>query len=269
MSDERNYIQLSRGGVSSVSWTNMLTTYGLYVVDKDIFKIPERSYTLIDVPGSNGSYAVDDGYYKNVDIWYDLGYAGTTTTIPSLMDSLSAFFAGAYYSGKYFRVTDSYMPLYFRQAILKGETNILQELKSTGKMRMELSCKPYRYYVSGETDVTLTVTPVEVINPSQETAYPVYTVIAIPLSIGAAVTVTIKINTTEYDINIPENSSSYGFALDCEKMVCYDLYGVVHNDWLDFTTFPTFPTGAVNVSAYPSVSCFGFMAVVRPRWYTL
>ena len=269
MSDERNYIQLSRGGAYSVSWTNMLTTYGLYVVDKDIFKIPERSYTLIDVPGSNGSYVVDDGYYKNIDIWYDLGYTGTTTTIPSLMDSLSAFFAGAYYSGKYFRVTDSYMPLYYRQAILKSEVNMLQELKSTGKMRLNLSCKPYRYYISGETGASLTVTPVEITNPSQETAYPVYVVIALPLSVGAAVTVTIKINTTEYDINIPENSSSYAFVLDCEKKVCYDTDGVVHNDWLDFTTFPTFPTGAVNVSAFPSVPCFGFSAEVRQRWYTL
>lgn len=261
MSDERNYIKLapSLDIAGAVLWKNMLTTYGLYVIDKDIYKIPERSHSLIDVPGSNGSYAVDDGYYKNIDIWYDLGYTGTTTTIPSLMDSLSAFFAGSSYSGKYFSVTDSYSPLLFRKAILKGELNVLQSLKSTGTMRINLSCKPYRYYLSGYTHATISSTPISFINPSSETAYPLLYF----TPTGENTTITLTIGSAIYVVDAALESS---MILDCEKKILYSFYtGAVLNDWYTSETFPSIPTGTSAISITGATNTSWIM----PRWYTL
>lgn len=261
-----NYIQLSRGGNLTPVWTNMATSFSLFVVDKDIYKVPERSYSLIEIPGANGSYVVDDGYYKNVDIWYDLGYVGAYS-IPSEMDSLTAFFAGTYYSGKYFRVTDSYNPLFFRLAILKGDVSMTQELEKSGKMRMNLSCKPYRYYVSGETVVD-TTTLVTSVNPGEE-SYPMFSIIAIPTDTASTVHVTITVGSTDYVITIPAHSDTYTFILDSEKKVIFDLDGVVHNDWIDFTTFPTLPHGSTTVRSSVDVSTSLFVANMRTRWFTL
>ena len=77
-----NWGKLIFGGVDS-------SEYGIYITGEAVYNAPERDVEFIEVPGRNGSIAMDKGRYKNITVTYPAGTFGKTRE--EFRDTLSDF----------------------------------------------------------------------------------------------------------------------------------------------------------------------------------
>lgn len=235
-------------------WTDLHTTYGLYIVDKDIYKFPEKSIEVIEIPGHDGDYVVDNGYYKNVDVWYDFESLVST---PNNINAIANKLYSAGLVGRYIDIKDTYQPDYYRRGVMIGGLTMREDKKISAKMRMTFSCDPYRYYHSGNDITTITPTATQFTNPSPHTSYPGITIVA----------------NDEQEVILYIGSSAYNFEftiggtyrVDSDKKVVFNMItGDIKNDYLKSAEFPIMQTGTHGVSITGAVEC-----AIMPMWRTL
>lgn len=135
------------GGIDSAD-------YGIYISGEGVFNAPKRAVEMIEVPGRNGAYALDKGYWENVTITYPcfVYEADLSTFAQTLRDFRNALKSQIGYQ----RLEDSIHTDEYRMAVYVDEFDV-DPLKynTLGEFDLKFNCKPQRYLTSGETELTM------------------------------------------------------------------------------------------------------------------
>lgn len=139
---------LSFGGVNSAD-------YGIYITGEGVFNAPKRAVDMVAVPGRNGSIAIDQGHWENIDVTYPAGTFGMDE--PEFATALSNFRNAIVSQIGYQRLSDTYHPDEYRMALyaegLEAEPTTYNQ---AGEFELKFNCKPQRWLTDGETPVTVT-----------------------------------------------------------------------------------------------------------------
>ena len=138
---------LSFGGVNSAD-------YGIYITGEAVFNAPKRAVEMVSVPGRNGSVAIDQGHWENLEVTYPAGTFGMDES--EFATALSNFRNAIVSQIGYQRLTDTYHPDEYRMALyadgLEAEPTTYN---SAGEFELKFNCKPQRWLANGETPVTV------------------------------------------------------------------------------------------------------------------
>ena len=135
------------GGIST-------TTYGVIVEGQGDYSGAKRAVEMISIPGRDGDFALDKGYFENQPVEYDVLIEGATQT--TFEAAVSSFKNAILSKTGYQRLTDTYHPNEYRMAVYAGGFD--EEPKFHGKgasFKVKFDCKPQRWLTSGETASTV------------------------------------------------------------------------------------------------------------------
>ena len=136
------------GGVST-------SDYGLVVEGSGDYSAPKRATETINIPGRNGAFQLDKGYYENIEIEYKVVVADATQA--DFNDTIEAFRNAIVSQIGYQRLEDTYHPGEYRMAMYDGGLNEAPTFHGKGAIfKIKFDCKPQRWLTSGETAVTVT-----------------------------------------------------------------------------------------------------------------
>lgn len=136
------------GGIDSAD-------YGIYISGEGVFNAPKRAVEMIEVPGRNGAFALDKGYWENVTVTYPcfVYESDLSTFAQTLRDFRNALKSQIGYQ----RLEDSIHTDEYRMAVYVDEFDV-DPLKynTLGEFDLKFNCKPQRYLMSGEAEQTIT-----------------------------------------------------------------------------------------------------------------
>lgn len=141
------YKTFTFGGESSAD-------YGVYITGEGVFNAPERAVDMVDIPGRNGSYALDQGRFGNIEVTYNGGMVDDD--VANFADRMSAFRNWLCSKKGYVRLEDEYNPDEYRMAVYKSGLEVDHEGLLTGEFDITFDCKPQRWLKSGETAIDVT-----------------------------------------------------------------------------------------------------------------
>jgi len=128
--------------------------FDVYVQDVTVFNAPARDVEMIEIPGRNGSYALDRGRFENIEITYHcvLGSSSEANWSTAISDLRNALLSKKGYQ----RLTDDFNAGEYRMAVYKSGLDVSNIGVKTGEFDVVFDCRPQRYLTSGETAVTVT-----------------------------------------------------------------------------------------------------------------
>ena len=136
------------GGVST-------SDYGLVVEGSGDYSAPKRATEAINIPGRNGAFQLDKGYYENIEIEYKVVVADATQA--DFNDTIEAFRNAIVSQIGYQRLEDTYHPGEYRMATYNGGLNDAPTFHGKGAIfKIKFNCKPQRWLTSGESEITVT-----------------------------------------------------------------------------------------------------------------
>ena len=141
------YKTFTFGGESSAD-------YGVYITGEGVFNAPERAVDMVNIPGRNGSYALDQGRFGNIEVTYNGGMVDDD--VANFADRMSAFRNWLCSKKGYIRLEDEYNPDEYRMAVYKSGLEVDHEGLLTGEFDITFDCKPQRWLKSGETAIDVT-----------------------------------------------------------------------------------------------------------------
>lgn len=138
--------------------------YGIYITGEAVYNAPERVVEMVTVPGRNGSIAIDQGRFENIEVTYPAGcFADSQTDFADKVMRFRNALASRY---TYKRLTDEYHSDEYRLGLYKSGLDVEAVRYGTaGQFDITFDCKPQRFLTSGETAVT----PSDYGNPQTET----------------------------------------------------------------------------------------------------
>ena len=127
--------------------------YGVYITGEAVYNAPGRVVDMVTIPGRNGSLAIDQGRFENIEITYPAGAFGTTQTEYSkVMRAFRNFLASRY---RYVRLEDDYHPDEYRLGLFKSGLEVDPvSMSRAGEFDIVFDCKPQRFLKSGEVPVS-------------------------------------------------------------------------------------------------------------------
>lgn len=125
------------------------STYGVYLTGKGVFNAPERAVEMLDIPGRNGNYALDQGRFNNLTVTYRVGMYDTTEA--NFATKVSNFRNWLCSKVGYCRLEDEYNPNEYRMAVYMSGLDLEHDLLIAGEATITFECKPQRWLTSGET----------------------------------------------------------------------------------------------------------------------
>ena len=135
------YKTFTFGGVSS-------SAYGVYLTGEGVFNAPERAVEMLSIPGRNGSFALDQGRFNNIEVTYKAGmYDVTDTNFATKVANLRNWLCS---KKGYIRLSDDYNPSEYRMAVYKSGLEVDHEGLLNGEFDLVFECKPQRWLTSGE-----------------------------------------------------------------------------------------------------------------------
>lgn len=143
--------------------------YGVYITGEGVFNAPERAVEMVDIPGRNGSYALDQGRFGNIEVTYTAGMVDDSET--NFADRLADVRNWLCSKKGYVRLEDDYNPDEYRMAVYSSGISVEHADLRTGEFEISFDCKPQRWLKSGETAVSVTSGD-EVDNPTLFDAEP-------------------------------------------------------------------------------------------------
>lgn len=138
------------GGIDSAD-------YGIYITGEAVYNAPERAVELVSVPGRNGSIAIDQGHWENIEIEYPAGCFGDDQT--DFATALSDFRNAICSQLGYQRLSDTYHPDEYRMALYIAGLEVSPTRKANGtggEFSIKFNAKPQRWLTSGEVPVSVT-----------------------------------------------------------------------------------------------------------------
>ena len=142
-----NWGKLIFGGVDS-------SEYGIYITGEAVYNAPERDVEFIEVPGRNGSIAMDNGRYRNITVTYPAGTFGKT---PEQFREALSDFRNAILSQKgYQKLEDTYHPEEYRMAVYASGLEVSAvNYGHAGEFELAFECKPQRWLTDGALPVPI------------------------------------------------------------------------------------------------------------------
>lgn len=135
------------GGVST-------SAYGLVVEGPGDYSAPKRAVDTIEIPGRNGAFQLDKGYYENIELEYKVVVKEATQD--DFLDSIDAFRNAIVSQIGYQRLEDTYHPGEYRMAMYSGGLDEDPQFHGNGAVfKVNFDCKPQRFLTSGTTSVTV------------------------------------------------------------------------------------------------------------------
>lgn len=141
-----NYKSFTFGGTNSKD-------YGVYITGQGVFNAPERNVEMVEIPGRNGSYALDKGNFNNIEVTYPAGiFADNETDFAQAVSDLRNLLCSKV---GYVRLEDDYNPNEYRLAVYKSGLEVSHDMLIAGEFDIVFECKPQRFLTSGETAVAV------------------------------------------------------------------------------------------------------------------
>lgn len=135
------------GGVSTAD-------YGLVVEGPGNYSAPTRAVEVINIPGRDGAFVLDKGYYENVPVEFNVVAKGATQA--DFKDIISAFRNAIVSQKGYVRLEELYQPGEYRMARYAGGLDEDPAFHGNGAIfKVKFDCKPQRYLTDGETAVSV------------------------------------------------------------------------------------------------------------------
>lgn len=243
------YKELTFGGVSSL-------TYGIYITGQSAWSSPERSVTMISIPGKNGNLSMDNGRFENIEVVYPAGcFADSMANFKTKIET----FRNVIFKTSYQKLTDEYNPDEYRLGVYKSAMDVsFAAHQQAGEFSLVFDCKPQRFLTSGESTTTL-MADGSIVNPTLFPSQPLLVVTGYgDLGIGSK-TLTIEGDDPTQEIHI-----------DCEAMEAWTVSGGVvtpANDLIQNAgeAFPTLESGSNAIDLDSTMS----KVVITPRWWRI
>lgn len=145
-------------------------TYGVYITGEAVYNAPERDVEMITIPGRNGSFALDNGRFQNIEVSYPAGiFADTEADFRQAISDFRNFLCSR---NGYVRLQDEYNPDEYRMAVYKSGLEVDPAMLKAGEFKIVFDCKPQRYLTSGETRQTISNSGDTITNPTLFDASP-------------------------------------------------------------------------------------------------
>lgn len=247
--------------MSMINWLNFKDKdsrdFGLYIRKKDTYNRAKRDISFISVPGRSGDVVIDNGRYENVEIKYALRLFSTQYS--ELSDNQNFFWnwedvcRWLIADGNYYRLYDSYDPLYYRKACLADEFVVEQPHHSVGDFEVKFNCKPYRYRHDGDSVTEITQQNTVIDNTEMYDSLPYIKII------GSG-DVYLHIGGRQYNFY----SISDYVECDSELMNVYKNM-ISKNAYYQGTAFPTLEPGSNRIAWSGNVT----KIQIKPRWRTI
>lgn len=227
---------------------------GIEVETFPSYSSPEKEYTVSHVVGRNGDIVVDTKTYKNVPRTYSISVA--TYDKIEFYKKMNQVMEWLHSASGYARLEDSYESEFYRYAYFNRATVLNNILNGAGKADIEFTCKPQRYYKSGEIPILFTTSGQiqnEFINP----AYPLLNIVT-DNTYG-----NVTIGSHSFAINA---ESGTHITVDCELQDAYD--GTVNKNnciVLNGGEFPSIDPGLNDITFSGGIQS----VEVIPRWWTV
>ena len=127
--------------------------YDIYLTGEGVFNAPKRAVNLLEIPGRNGNYALDQGRFQNITVTYKIGIFGEDES--TYADKASAFRNWICSKIGYKRLEDEYNPNEYRMALYSGGVEFDTAQLIAGEATISFECKPQRWLTSGETPIEI------------------------------------------------------------------------------------------------------------------
>ena len=220
------------GGVDSAD-------FGIYISGEGVFNAPKRAVEYIQVPGRNGAFALDQGYYENIEVTYP-GF-NYEPNMADFCDQLAGFRNAICSQKGYQRLSDTFHPNEYRMAVYSEGLEIEpMKYNTASNFKMKFNCKPQRYLTSGETELTVT-SGQTINNPTLFDSSPLLAV----KGYG-----TIQFN-------------GYTIKLQNAQLGDLPLWDESTGRSIEFTKSESFPSGILNSGDYITISPFVIKGIVR------
>ena len=128
--------------------------YDVFISGDAVFDSPDRDIEMVEIPGRNGSFALDKGRFANIEVTYPAGIgemnaASFKRKIEGLRNALAS-------QRGYQRLEDDYNGEEYRMAIYKGGLEVNPASLKAGQFDIVFDCKPQRFLKSGDIESNIT-----------------------------------------------------------------------------------------------------------------
>ena len=213
------------------------------------YDFPEKDYEVTHVPGRNGDIVIDQGSWQNVSRKYNLAMDAGKISYTEVASKLVQWLHSA--SG-YARLEDSYEPDFYRMAMYKDSGSISNIFNKAGQIDVEFTCKPQRYFKSGEA-ADIFVASSEYRNPTDFPAKPLIKIHGSGSGVVGIGTYTVTINDIIDGMIVDsEQQDTYKDKMNCNSKV-------------SITEYPKLASGNNAISISGGVTSIEII----PRWWTL
>ena len=223
--------------------------YGMVVAEAPSFERPTRKQSVYTVPGRMGDVVFQQDAWNDVVRTYQVWMADDADK--SLVDTVDAFEAWLNSQKGYQRLEDSFEPDVFRLAYYSGGIGVSNHLTQYGEATLSFTCRPERFYKSGEQPVTV-VNGDKINNPTRFESKPL-------IHIEGSGTVTISCGGKTMSASVTDYIN-----IDCEQMNAYRLPAENKNSQIS-GSFPTIEPGINTVGITGTVS----LCTITPRYFTI
>lgn len=235
--------------------------FGVYLYSSSTLNASRRDAEGEVVVGKNGEVIRDNGRLENVPLTY------TGLIREDMVSNLRGLKGFMLSRVGYCRLQDSFNPEEYRLAKFEEGFEVTHDrLFNMAKFDMVFNCRPERWLLEGEQDVSISSSNTVLLNPTYFDAKPFFTV-------TGNGTITVSNDDTTYTMVLAGTSGQY--FIDCEYMDCY---GVSNGEYVNLNSkitlsdtlgdYPHFPVLAGDKES--TIRATGFTSVsMRPRWWTV
>ncbi len=129
------------------------STYSMFITEAATYNVPERAVEMLEIPGRNGAYALDQGRFENVEVTYHVVvHKDTNANFQTELSNVRNWLASKV---GYQRLTDDYNSDVYRLAVFKGGLETDEVFINGAEFDITFECKPQRFLTSGETEQTV------------------------------------------------------------------------------------------------------------------
>ena len=125
----------------------------MLITGEAVYNAPQRAVEMISIPGRNGSFALDQGRFENIEVSYPAGiFADTEADFRQAISDFRNFLCSR---NGYVRLQDEYNPNEYRMAVYKSGLEVDPAMLKAGEFKITFDCKPQRWLTSGESEVAV------------------------------------------------------------------------------------------------------------------
>lgn len=230
---------------------------GIYITGEAVYNAPQRQVNMVTVPGRNGTLAIDQGRFENIEVTYPAGCFADNQSdfadkVMDFRNELASRFG-------YKRLVDTYHPDEFRLGTYSAGLEVgAVGFHNAGEFEIVFDCKPQRFLTSGET-VTILTANGSITNPTLFASNPL-------LVVTGAGTLTIGNQT----LTIASGSANQVIYIDCDSQEAWEIVGggkLSRNDYIQNAgeVFPVLNPGVNNIILGTGIT----NVEIVPRWWRI